>query len=121
MKYSSWLILFCLVACNLEDPGPDDPRVLQAVQDKLEEKIFEVNENCKNVTIQLAEQAVDSTLRAMALSEKLSIYAPPEKPFKPDQPTVPLIKDTSAIAPLKQNLPDDLDSMNRTDTLKIEN
>lgn len=120
MKYSSLIILFCIAACSLEDPGPDDPRVQQAVQEKIQGKISETKDDCKNETIRLAEQAVDSTMRAMALAEKLSIYNPPDKPFKPDRPLVPAIEDTSDIAPFKKNLPDGLDSIKRTDTLRIE-
>ena len=120
MKHSSLIILFCLTACSLEDPGPDDPRVQQAVQEKLQGKISEAIDDCKNETIRIAEQAVDSTLRAMALAEKLSVYNPPDKPFKPNQPIVPAIEDTSDIAPFNDNLLDGLDSIKKTDTIRIE-
>ena len=119
MKYNSVLILFFLFACDLSEPSPDDPRIKEQVQQKIILKIADWRNDCIHAATIQAEAAVDSTLRVMALDEKLTIYNPPDKPLKPFKPQVPSILDTSPIVPLEKNI-QILDSLVQKDSVIIE-
>lgn len=79
MRYSKLLILLLWVACDFSEPSPDDPRIQDEVEKRIKLKRVERINTCIREATARAEAAVDSTLRVMALDEKLSIYNPPEK------------------------------------------
>ena len=101
MKLSNLLILILpfLIGCELDEPDANDARVIEAVNLKLTAKTIEVQNDCLQEILTKAEMAVDSAIRSMALGEKLSVFNPPAKPYRPAKPVVPKINDTLEIKP----------------------
>lgn len=105
MNYVRLIVLICLIGCGLEEVDESDPRVQAAVKEQIDQKVQELRNSCREEIIKTAEFAVDSTLRAQALNEKLSIFNPPAKPTKPIRPHTPKLQDSLEIKPLDKNLP----------------
>ena len=110
MNYARVLIIFLCMGCGLENVDETDPRVQTAVQEEITQRKNKLRRNCRAEIVERAEAAVDSTLRAEALKEKLSVFNPPEKPDKPSKPIIPSIEDSLNIEPIKKD-------PNRKDTL----
>lgn len=76
---------------------------------------------CENKVMRRATEMVDSILIDRARSMTIDTFQKPPIPTRPDRPIVPIVEDTTAIAPLITDLTDldslQLDSLS-SDTLR---
>lgn len=102
---------FLVFSCQTkkeETPEQRRERVEKAVQKKLADKRRDKLTKCKNEAILIAEKRVDSLLLAEAKMMQIDTTNKPIKPIKPLPPIVNPPKDSAAVQPLFEEIPDTL-------------
>lgn len=90
----------------IESPEDRQDRIDAAVIDKLEERRILKQMACKKDALIIAERRVDSILRAEAILIPVDTVIKPAIPIKPSAPEILILKDSTPVEPLFEEIPD---------------